>query len=171
MYNEKQTKNIITKESIANDLRTENKKNIVFLVRLVFIYIIILGIVFSITYFLGLKALDIGTIGHIIFFICMFICCLPLFAIICSMYSSRRDNKDFFVVTDEVVYKEEKDYRRRKVILIKKVVHFSRFGDIEVNSTWYRIASKNDVYYMVVGVKDSKRVLKCYPAKLYEYKD
>ncbi len=171
MYNEKQVKNIITKESIANDLRTENKKSIVPLVGLGFVYIIVLGLVFSIIYFLGLKELDIGTVGHIIFFICMFICLFPLVAIISMMCGSGRSNKDFFVVTDEVVYKEEQAYTRRGGTRIKKVVHFSRFGDVEVNPTWYSLASKNDVYYMVVREKDSKCVLKCYPAKLYEYKE
>ena len=101
----------------------------------------------------------------------MFICCLPLFFIISLIGGFGRGNQDIFVVTDEVVYKEEITYRLRGAILIKKVVHFSKFGDIEVNPTWYQLASENDVYYMIVREKDSKRALKCYPAKLYEYKE
>lgn len=170
MYNEKQTKNIITNESIANDLRTD-KKSSVFLICLAFVYIIVLGIVFSIIYFFGLKGHDIGTVGHVIFFICMFVCLLPLFAIVFLLCGSGHGDKDFFVVTDEVVYKEEITYRYRGTILIKKVVHFRRFGDIKVNATWYQLASENDIYYMVVREKDSKCALKCYPAKLYEYKE
>ena len=171
MYNEKQTKNIITKESIANDLCAENKKGIVPLVCFALTYLMVLGIVFSIVYFLGLKGHNIGTVGHIIFFICMFICCLPLFFIISLIGGFGRGNQDIFVVTDEVVYKEEITYGRCGAILIKKVVHFSKFGDIEVNPTWYQLASENDVYYMIVREKDSKCALKCYPAKLYEYKE
>ena len=87
------------------------------------------------------------------------------------MGSKRQNNPDFCVITDEVVYKEEMTYRYHESILTKKVVHFSRCGDIEVNPTWYKLASKNDIYYMVVRDKDSKHVLKCYPAKLYEYKE
>ena len=169
MYNEKQTKNIITNESVANDLRV-NKKSIVLFICLAFVYIIVVGTVFSIIYFLGLNGYDIGTIGHIIFFICLFICCLPVFVIVSLLCASVRGNKDFFVVTDEVVYKEEITYRRREALLVKKVVHVSKFGDVEVNPIWYQLTSKNDVYYMVVREKDLKCAIKCYPAKLYEYK-
>ena len=175
MFNEKTTKNIITKETIANELKTKDKKSILPLIGLALVYIIVAGAVFSIIYFLGIKEVD-GTIGHVIFFVCLFVFLLPIFAfvsLICaSMTGSKgQNNKSFCVITDEVVYKEEITYLRRRTMLIKEVLHFSRCGDVEVNHTWYQLTSEKDVYYMVIREGDPRRVLRCYPAKLYEYKE
>ena len=167
----KETKNVITKETIAKDLQTEDKKNSRILLILALIYTLVVSSVLLAVYFLGLKNSEIGVIGYVIFFACVFICLLPLFSFI-SLFTTgrkRENNANFFVITDEVVCKEEKTIKRRDAILIKKVIYFYRCGEIEVNSTWYRITSENDIFYMVVRDRDSKSALKCYPTKLYEY--
>ena len=69
----------------------------------------------------------------------------------------------------KALYKEEKTIRRRNSLLVKKVIHLCKCGEVEVNSTCYQITSENDVFYVVVSRREPKRTLKCYPAKLYEY--
>ena len=167
----KETKNVITKETIAKDLQTEDKKSSRVLLIIALVYVVVVSSVLLTVYFLGLKNSEIGAIGYVIFFVCVFICLLPLFSFISLLIPGRngQNNSNFFVITDEVVYKEEKTIQRRDTILIKKVIHFYRCGEIEVNSTWYQITAEKDIFYMVVRDQNSKSALKCYPAKLYEY--
>ncbi len=168
---EKETKNVITKETIAKDLQVEDKKRSRFLLIATVVYIIVVSSVLLAVYFFGLKNNKIEVIGYVIFFACVFICLLPLFSLISLLIKCLKgqNNTNFFVITDEVVYKEEKTIRRRETMLIKKVIHLYKCGDIEVNSTWYQITAKKDVFHVVVRDRDSKIALKCYPAKLYEY--
>ncbi len=169
---QKETKNILTKEIIAGDMRTEDKKNKPALLCFSFVYTAILGIIFSLIYFVGLKNVDIGPVGHVVFFAFVLICCFPLFFALFTALSPARGHKGFFVVTDEVVYKEDMPFNRPgKKRSYRKFVHFAKFGDVEVSSTLFQLASKGDVYYMVVPERDSNHVLKCYPAKMYEYKE
>ncbi|MBO5939021.1 MAG: hypothetical protein J6Q82_05935 [Clostridia bacterium] len=165
------TKNVITKETIAKDLQTEDKKSSRILLIVALVYMFVGSSVLLAVYFLGLKNSEIGAIGYVIFFACVFICLLPLLFFISLLIPRRngQNNSNFFVITDEVVYKEEKTIRRRDTRLIKKVIHFYQCGEIEVNSTWYQITAERDVFYMVVRDRNSKSALKCYPAKLYEY--
>ena len=167
----KETKNVITKDTIAKDLQTEDKKGSGILLILALVYIVVVGIVLLAIYFFGLKGSEVGVIGYVIFFVCVFICLLPLLSIISVLITGGKGQKDsnFYVITDAVLYKEEKTVRRRNSYLVKKVIHLCKCGEVEVNSTCYQITSENDVFYVVVSRRDPKRTLKCYPAKLYEY--
>ena len=167
----KETKNVITKDTIAKDLQTEDKKGSGILLILALVYIVVVGIVLLAIYFFGLKGSEVGVIGYVIFFVCVFICLLPLLSIISVLITGGKGQKDsnFYVITDAVLYKEEKTIRRRNSLLVKKVIHLCKCGEVEVNSTCYQITSENDVFYVVVSRREPKRTLKCYPAKLYEY--
>ncbi len=167
----RETKNIITKEIIAKDLQDENKKSFPILLIVSLVYTLVVSGVLLAIYFLGLKNGEAGTISYVIFLVGVFICLLPLFFFIALLIAGRKteNSANFFVITDEVVWKEEKTVTRPRAALIKKVIHFSRCGSIEVNSTYYQTAAEHDVFYMVVRNQDSKNALKCYPAKLYEY--
>ena len=68
MYNEKPTKNIITKESIASDMQTKDKGSILPIIALTLVYILCVGAVFCAIYFLVIKAYDIQMVGQVIFF-------------------------------------------------------------------------------------------------------
>ena len=167
----KETKNVITKETIAKDLQTEDKKSSRVLLIIALVYAVVGSSVLLTVYFLGLKNSEIGAIGYVIFFVCVFICLLPLLSIISVLVTGGKGQKDsnFYVITDAVLYKEEKTIRRRNSLLVKKVIHLCKCGEVEVNSTCYQITSENDVFYVVVSRREPKRTLKCYPAKLYEY--
>ena len=112
MYNEKQTKTIITKESIASELQARDKIRTLFLI----IYVLVMGAFFSAIYFLGIKSTNAQTI-HYVFFFCvlLFICLLPLCGFVFlkgdSLIGIKGKNaQNFCVITDEVVYKNEKTY-------------------------------------------------------------
>jgi len=168
---EKGTKNVINKEIIAKELYDQDKKSSIVLSILAFVYAIVVIAVFLAVYFFGLKSNEIGAIGYIIFFACVFVCLLPVLSFIFLLIAGPKGQKsnNFVVITDEVVCKEEKTIRRQGTIIIKRVIHFYKCGEIEVNSTWYQITAEKDVFYMVVCDRDSKSAMKCYPAKLYEY--
>ena len=168
---EKATKNIINKEIIVKELQEQNKKNSIVLFIIAIVCVMAVSCMSLIVYFFGLRNSEIGTVGYVIFFACVFICIFPfLYLIFLLITGSKGQNaNNFVVITDEVVYKEEKTIRRGDTYLIKKVIHFYKCGEIEVNSTCYQITGEKDIFYMVVRDRDSKSVLKCYPAKLYEY--
>ena len=168
---EKATKNIINKEIIAKELELQDKKSSIVLLIIAIVCMIVVSCVSLVVYFFGLRNSEIGTVGYVIFFACVFICIFPFFYLIFPLITCSKGQKadNFVVITDEVVYKEEKTIRRRDTYLIKKVIHFYKCGEIEVNSTWYQITDEKDIFYMVVRDRDSKNALKCYPAKLYEY--
>ena len=78
----KETKNVITKETIAKDLQTEDKKRSRVLLIIALVYVVVVSSALLADYFLGLKNSEIGAIGYVIFFVCVFICLLPLLSII-----------------------------------------------------------------------------------------
>ena len=169
----KVSKNIINKDIIAKDLRDENKKGSFVSLCLAFIYLIVVGSTLSVIYFFGLKSNGIGELGYFIFFASVVICLLPLFFIISNLIQSiiGQNGSNLYVITDEVVYKEEKIVRKSgpDTLIEKKIIHFYKYGELEVNSTLYEITDNNDAFYIVLKDRESNRVLKCYPAKLYEY--
>ena len=167
----KETKNVITKETIAKDIQAEDKKSSRILLIIALVYVVVVSSVFWAIYFWGLKSSEVGVIGYVIFFAGVFICLFPLFSIIVALITGGKGPKDanFYVITDAVLYKEEKTIRRRNSLLVKKVIHLCKCGEVEVNSTCYQITAENDVFYVVVSRREPKRTLKCYPAKLYEY--
>ena len=169
MASDKVTKTEITKATIASELHAENKKSSLVFVLISIIYVVFIGIVFSAVYFFGLKNYEMGAIGYIIFFVCVFICLLPPLIFILSVIGQK--NSDFYVITDQVVYKEEKTVWKIRGPIVQKVVHFYRCGEVKMNSDWYQMTDENDVFYMVVRDRASKTALKYYPAKLYEYKE
>ena len=166
----KATKNIITKEIIAKELQDQNKKSSIILFIIAIVCAIVVSCVSLTVYFFGLRNSEIGAIGYVAFFACVFICIFPFPYIIFLLKTGSKGQKgnNFVVITDEVVYKEEKTIRRQDAYLVKKVIHFCKCGEIEVNSTWYQITGEKDIFYMVVRDRNSPP-LKCYPAKLYEY--
>ena len=168
----RETKNVITKESIAKELRAENKKRFPVLLLFLLVYVLVASSVLLAIYFLGLKNTGAGVVGYVFFFICALICLLPLLSFLLSFIIRPKGLKstDFLVMTDEVAFKEEKPATiRGRIVRMKKVLHFRTHEEMEVNSTWYQITSEKDVFYMVVRDQNSKSALRCYPAKLYEY--
>jgi len=77
---------------------------------------------------------------------------------------------NFSVLTDEVLYKQERTVVRHRKYITEKIFHFQKFGDIRIYSnTYYQITSQNDKFYLVVYDPNSKIPQTYYPAKMYEY--
>lgn len=176
MREEKATKNIITKETIGRDLLSQNQKTTRFYMILFVVLTVLTSVVFLIFYSLVLKSSDIGIAAWVIFFIAMLICFSPSFFCILSVFRSLSERKilknvAFFVVTDEVAYKEEKSVTRRGHVYIQKTIHFCKYGDVHVDATCYQLTSNGDMFYLVVYQRDPQTLRKYYPAKMYQYKE
>lgn len=180
MREEKVTKNIITKETIANDLLRENNKALVVFIIYFLSSTLIASILSSIFYSFILQSRAVGSLSHVIFAILELICFLPSIILALLIFSSifqikKIKNGNFVVVTDEVAYKWEKTefhrYGRRGPRIPRKTIHFRMYGDVHTDKSCYQIATSDDVFYIVVFSKPHGVPQKLYPAKLYEYKE
>ena len=172
----KVTKNIITKETIKSELLLKNNKSIRFHSICFIALTFFVGIIFWAVYSFGLKNNEISALGWVVYFASMLICSFPsLFSMLLmsASLSERKSLKNgkFFVVTDEVGYKEEKSITRGGHVYVEKTIHFQKYGDVCVDSTCYQITSNADIFYMVVYAQNPQTPQKYYPAKLYEYKE
>ena len=171
------TKNILTKETIANELQAKETKSSFPLIALLLGIILIFGALLSCVYIFGIRGSGVGRTGTVIFFIFAFLFLLPVFRLTYLVVRAslarpkEKSDQDFFVITDEVIATEEITYSSHGAFMVKKVVHFSRFGEIEVKPTWYQLTAKNDTYYMIVRDANSKHPILYYPTKFYEYKE
>lgn len=135
---------------------------------------ILTGLLYYCIYFFGLKGADVNPFAWVVYFGTLMIVLWPVllfFVLILTSLSQRKSlkNGNFFVIKDEVIYKEEKDIFRRGHVYTEKNLHFQKCGDVKVNSTYYEITSEGDIFYMVVYSKDSVAPQKYYPVKIYEY--
>lgn len=170
------TKNIITKETIAEELAGKNDRwiraRLAFSLGQAAFVVIIFLIICSIM-------LDVGNVsiwGWIVYFVmlllCLFISVISILSVFSAILQNKRlRNGAFVVVTDEVTYKEERDVWERRIVYVEKIIHFYKYGDIVVDPTCYEMTSKGDIFYIVLSTPDSQIPQKYYPAKLYEYKE
>jgi hypothetical protein len=168
------TKNILTKESIAQDLLQKNKQSLQNMVKAIVIWLLFVAIVFLLVWLLVMK--NSRLVGRILYYVALalalFPCCLILTGIPASLSEQKRwKNGDFFVVTDRVVAKEIKSVMRHGNVYEKKTLRFSLYGDIFADATAYSLASEGDLFYFVLDRLDAPSPQKYYPAKLYEYKE
>jgi len=172
---EKQTKNIITRESIAKELR--------FLSGVDIRTAIILGLVsaiFCIPLTIGSVIAIFKEINNIIIelVLCILIggiCILPVavtaFIIVKRLVEKRLiDRGEFEVSERELLYKEEKYERRGRHHSTVKILHFSGFEVITAGGTVYQLAAANDKFYLV-HYRGKSSVMLFYPAKMYEYRE
>lgn len=172
---EKQTKNIITKESIAKELRFLSGADIR--------TAIILGVVssvFCIPLTIGSVLAIFKEFNNIIIeiILCILIggiCILPVAVtafIIVKRLMERRliDKGEFEISTRELLYKEEKYERRGRHHRTVKVLHFSGFEVATLGGTVYQLAAAEDKFYLV-HYRGKSSVMLFYPAKMYEYRE
>ena len=85
------------------------------------------------------------------------------------------DQGAFGVVVRRVQYKTEKlDYRRtirRHRIRMKEVLVFDEFGEVEVDHTEYQLAEAGDEYYIVVYYTPKPKMCLRYSCKTHEYRE
>ena len=168
------TKNILTKESIAQDLLQKNKQSLRNMVKAIVIWLLFVAIAFLLVWLLVMK--NSGLVGCILYFVALAIALTPCFLVLTGIPASlseqkRWKNSDFFVVTDRVVAKEIKSVMRHGNVYDKKTLRFSLYGDVRADATAYSLASEGDLFYFVLDRLDAPSPKKYYPAKLYEYKE
>ena len=176
MYREKQTKNIITKESIAQELLRERQHSLRLYILFSVALTVFVGLVFWAIYSFGMRGKSVSTIGYVIYVLTLLISLTPSALLLWPIPAikkgqERLKNGAFLVVTDEAVYKAARTATRRGHNYEEKIVHFYKYGDVPMaGGTWYQLTDKGDVYYMVVYDENDIAPLAYYPAKLYEYK-
>ena len=177
MTEEKITKNIITKETIAKELLIKNTKDIRTAGIISGIWGVIVLIIFSTIYSLVFINNEVSVFGWIVYLFSLLLCIgiwLLFTATIPVTISQNKKLKagNFSVLTDEVLYKQERTVVRHRKYITEKIFHFQKFGDIRIYSnTYYQITSQNDKFYLVVYDPNSKIPQTYYPAKMYEYKE
>ena len=168
------TKNILTKDAIAQDLLQKNKQTWQNMIKAMVIWMIFVAIAFLLVWLLVMQ--NSGLVGRVVYFVALALALSPCFIImtgIPSVISEQRrlKNGDFFVVTDRVVAKEIQSVMRHGNVYDKKTLRFSLYGDVFADATTYSLASEGDLFYLVLDCLDAKSPQKYYPAKLYEYKE
>ena len=168
------TKNILTKDAIAQDLLQKNKQTWQNMIKAMVIWMIFVAIAFLLVWLLVMQ--NSGLVGRVIYFVALALALSPCFIImtgIPAVISEQRrlKNGDFFVVTDRVVAKEIQSVMRHGNVYDKKTLRFSLYGDVFADATTYSLASEGDLFYLVLDRLDAPSPKKYYPAKLYEYKE
>ncbi len=173
MYREHPTRTVITKDTIANDLFVKNKNTFLSALIGLIASLLIEGILLLILFPIDLNLSGGGVIGRLILLLPFLGLSVLYIVQILSTVNERKliESRAFLVVTDQVIYKEEKNVRRRNTWITVKILHFSKFDDLKVGSTLYQITSEDDLFYMVVYEKNPTAVRKFYSSKMYEYKE
>lgn len=176
MRKETATKNIITKETIANDLFSKANKSLLLYGLLFLALAIVVGGGFGLIYSFGMKSNAPGAFAWIIHFVSLLICLSPCFfclLLAAGALSDRKKAKNgaFYVVSDRVRGKEEKEKRVRGQIYTEKIIHFSQCGDVRVDANRYLMTNEGDEYYVVLYRQNPRAPQAYYPANMYEYRE
>lgn len=161
----KQTKNIITREKIENDLLFSNTATLKYTaVCFAALMLAFLGIGLFILALSYAAAIVTFTIAGII--ICVF---AVMFA---RIFIERRHlkNGDVEIVIRHLLYKDERLVRVGKSSRMQEMFHFAGFEEVWANHTEYQLATMDDEFY-IVHYKGSKTVKMLFPLKMYELKE
>lgn len=160
----KETKNILTREWVANELLAVNKEHL---------FTMYTFGSFCFIFFSLLTALAISTTlslpykiaGGIVFGSIPLLLILDLIHLLVQRMLITHG--DFEITTEALLYKSKNPWARRHEY--DDVLHFRNFRKFGVHITSYTLATPGDTYY-VVHYKNSNRILKIYPTKAYELK-
>lgn len=166
----KQTKNIITRETLEKELRHGCKAGARFSLTVSGA----LSVVF-VPLTIGLVSLIWMTVGNTVMKILLSVLlgglmtspiwALLLNTVLCFKEMKLLDRGDFDVVTLELLRKSEIIVHRH----LEEVLHFNGFKKKSVDHTVYQLASPGDEFY-IVHFKGSREIRLLYPLKMYEYK-
>lgn len=169
---EKQTKNIITKESIYKELRFLNGADIrsacVVLAVMLIIFIPLSIMPIYIFCSIGQKTFLVG----LLCFACTLIFLIPIgywvYSLIKAIAQSKIiKNRAFSIVIDEVSYKQEELEHRHMI----KVLYFRQYGRVVSGNTEYQLASGDDAFYLVIYHTKKPMVALHYSMKMYQLED
>lgn len=167
----KQTKNIITREFVENELRFYNKADIRSTLVLygtlsVFFVPLAAGLIYGILSQAGypvLKIFLVAVIGGLFGF--------PVWCGIFLLCRSLKERKlllngEFEIEIHTVTHKKEKVVHKH----IEEFLRFKGFKDVSVGHTVFQLASPGDEFYLI-HYRSKKLIKLLYPTKMYEYKE
>ena len=161
----KQTKNIITREKIENDLLFSNTATLKYTAVCFAALMLAFGGIglFMLALSYGAAIFTFAIAGIII---CVF---AVMFA---RIFIERRHlkNGDVEIVIRHLLYKDERLVRVGKSSRMQEMFHFEGFDEVWANHTEYQLATMDDEFY-IVYYKGSKTVKMLFPLKMYEYKE
>ena len=169
---EKQTKNVITREWIKQELLFHTGADFKYLlvgfcVMLVLCLPLMVGAVYAIL--LSPRSLILKLIQT---FLGICVSSFPIWVMLAAVRGVLSERKrvmdgNFSVVIREVLYKCEKPVRGRR---IAEFLGFDDFEDVSVGHTEYQLAARGDRYYLVCCGK-KKEIRLIYACNRYELKD
>lgn len=167
----KQTKNIITREFIENELRFYNKADIrsvllcggAFALFFIPITVLIVNGIYS--------EIDNAVLRNVLGIGLGIIFSSPVWGSLLAARHSLSERKklnggEVEITLCTLQYKGEKPVQRH----IEEYFSFGGFDDISVSPTAYSLATPGDEYY-IVHYKGSRQIKQLYSAKTHEYKD
>ena len=173
---EKQTKNIITRKWVENELRFYNTADMKYLsltglIALVACLLLggipIAGVWFELPGFLWVKILFSCVYGGALLIV---IVRMTKDAFIAFLQRNALRKGNFDIVVREVQYKLEKPVGASRHYHMGKFLCFEEFGDVQTTNDEYDMTSVGDAFYLVVYRMRKPKVRLWYPLKLYELK-
>lgn len=171
---EKQTKNIITREWVTNELRFYNKADIkAGLVLFCMFALIVVLIVTPCVLAILSQSEDIFAEVITLIIPCLIIVIPAVMFLrgLCVAFSEKKllNNGDFDIEVCELQYKDEKmmGFGMRN---LKEFLHFEGFKGVMVDHTQFQLATMGDEYY-IVHYRNKKDIKLFYSLKMYEYRE
>ncbi len=166
----KQTKNIITRESVASELSNKNRLELR-IIMLPFVLLLVLYVPIIIGLLSSMYGGGYSLAGRIMMVCLSLALTAPVVGVaivICSILGERKMlyRGEFELETSKLIKKKEKLHHRR---LIECLV-FKGYKVFSVGHTTYQLATEGEDYY-IVHYRGKKTVQLVYPASMYEYNE
>ena len=168
---EKQTKNILTRESIEKELRSYNTADIRSTLALC-AALSLLFIPLTVGAVYGIFALLKNTLLKILLSVLIGgLTSAPIWINLLALIRNLRERKllqngDYNILVCGVQYKDEKPVHRHT----EKFLHFNGFEEVLVENVNYDIVSQGDEFY-IVHYKGHTTIKLLYSLKMYEYRE
>ena len=173
----KQTKNIITRESIEKKLRTDNIASLKVSALAFFAAALvgILWVVFFIPSFFEAPNFGFG----VLFFLFALVGTVPAWALLPNFVKDLKEyrhlkNGDVEIVTRSLLYKSQKEVRvycnKRTRWQTRNLFNFEGFDEFWASPEMHQNFTWGDEFY-IVYYRGSKTVKMLFPLKMYEYKE
>ncbi len=173
---EKQTKNIITRESIEKKLCDDNRASLKVSALAFFAAALvgILWVVFFIPSFFEAPNFGFG----VLFFFFATVGTVPAWVLLPNFVKDLKEyqhlkNGDLEIVIRPLLYKSEKEVRthsRTRRWRTQGIFHFEGFDEFWVSPGMYQHCTWGDEF-CIVHYKGTSKIKLAYPLKLYEYKE
>ena len=174
---QKQTKNIITRKSIEEKLRSDNRASLKVSALAFFAAALvgILWVVFFLPSFFEAPNFGFG----VLFFLFAIVGTVPAWVMLAGFAKALIEykhlkNGDIEIVTRPLLYKSQKEVRiycnKRTRWQTRSFFHFEGFDELWASPEMYQNFTWGDEFY-IVYYKGSKKVEKVFPLKMYEYRE